>query len=209
MIQNGSYTAQTSKTEGLSRVYGNIVSRLYSSRAAIGKSTNGEDLLLPVLGNIYQILMPLNTLYVAIHAGLRAYKDRFYIVYADDSSVAQDQSSSIDKLPADSHDDEPITFDDNYWEEKRQGCWFCRTFLESPCSQQFKEWHQCVETNRRAGNEFVVECKEISKALFECTELNKVLMPGETSGDDNGDNTDSGNCSEVSSGDNVGEGGKD
>jgi hypothetical protein len=32
-----------------------------------------------------------------------------------------------------------------YWEKKKLGCPFCKSFLDSPCESPFKAWYVCVE----------------------------------------------------------------
>ena len=62
--------------------------------------------------------------------------------------------------------------DDAYWEKKKAECSFCRMFLESPCSSQFKLWSRCVDRAKEEEKDFKEECSIVSSALFACTSEN-------------------------------------
>lgn len=62
--------------------------------------------------------------------------------------------------------------DDEKWEEDKRKCSFCKHFLSSPCSTQFKHWSKCVDLAKSRGLDFVGSCKVFTKELMQCTSDN-------------------------------------
>jgi hypothetical protein len=59
--------------------------------------------------------------------------------------------------------------EDAIWEKQKEQCSFCRSFLLSPCAQQFKYWSKCVEVARSREIDYISACKRYTALLMECT----------------------------------------
>lgn len=104
------------------------------------------------------------------------YTASFKILLAlfNEKSLAQ-KSSSKDENISD------LDLVDEEWKEKSENCSFCRFFLSSPCSNQFKLWSKCVDKAKLEEVDFVAVCSEMTGALLECTSLNEEYFNGKTS----------------------------
>mmetsp|Transcript_5746 Transcript_5746/g.6269 ORF Transcript_5746/g.6269 Transcript_5746/m.6269 type:complete len:137 (-) Transcript_5746:71-481(-) len=59
--------------------------------------------------------------------------------------------------------------EDKKWEEEKQHCSFCRSFLQSPCKEPFKKWSRCVDRAKDKDVDFIEACQTYTRALMNCT----------------------------------------
>lgn len=55
---------------------------------------------------------------------------------------------------------------------EEETCGFCKFMKGGPCGDVFVAWESCVDSERKAGNDFVESCLVPTKALKECMEAN-------------------------------------
>ncbi len=67
----------------------------------------------------------------------------------------------------------PDVADDSEWEQDKQKCSFCRSFLQSPCKEQFKKWSKCVDKAKELDADFIESCSVYTRALMNCTQENE------------------------------------
>eukprot|EP00979_Chaetoceros_neogracilis_P016737 scaffold9262_cov287-Chaetoceros_neogracile.AAC.6 len=68
-------------------------------------------------------------------------------------------------------------------EEEKDSCPFCRFFLESPCSEAFQVWHECIKKSDKA-----TDCMVPFQPLKDCMEVNGITM-GEEESDESSEET--------------------
>jgi len=66
-------------------------------------------------------------------------------------AILYEQSSTLCQSHHERDEDSAPTIDDtkdagyDQEDEEKEHCPFCRFFLESPCSETFKVWHECIK----------------------------------------------------------------
>lgn len=96
----------------------------------------------------------------------------FNLTVCDDSLNLKEDKENITENPIDLTLDSIPIYDDDYWEMKRTSCSFCRMFLESPCAEEFKQWHKCIDLAKVNKEDYVECCRNISSSLFGCVNEN-------------------------------------
>jgi hypothetical protein len=92
-----------------------------------------------------------------------------------EETIDEDQEEEVEPKKA-RKPDHPIMIEDDTpendakWVEEKQHCSFCRSFLTSPCKEQFKKWSKCVDKAKEMEVDFIEGCSHYTKALMSCTE---------------------------------------
>lgn len=68
--------------------------------------------------------------------------------------------------------DDETNEDEEAWNIKQEQCSFCKSFLMSPCKDQFKKWSKCVEKSKDLDIDFVKACKMYTESLLICSSEN-------------------------------------
>jgi hypothetical protein len=104
--------------------------------------------------------------------------------YCEKSNKEKHQNETVEEEDEDEEEepkklkkpDHPIMIEDDTpendakWEEEKQHCSFCKSFLTSPCKEQFKKWSKCVDKAKEMEVDFIEGCSHYTKALMSCTE---------------------------------------
>jgi hypothetical protein len=92
-----------------------------------------------------------------------------------EETIDEDQEEEVEPKKARKPDHRIMIEDDTpendaKWVEEKQHCSFCRSFLTSPCKEQFKKWSKCVDKAKEMEVDFIEGCSHYTKALMSCTE---------------------------------------
>eukprot|EP01040_Poterioochromonas_malhamensis_P011337 gene11336-12351_t len=99
---------------------------------------------------------------------------RYFVSYCEENAQNNVQPSTEEVQEAKKPVEDIVIEDmseeeDKKWEEEKQHCSFCRSFLQSPCKEPFKKWSRCVDRAKDKDVDFIEACQTYTRALMNCT----------------------------------------
>jgi hypothetical protein len=76
-------------------------------------------------------------------------------------------------------DDAYKNYDEEYLQNKANGCSFCKQFIYSPCKIPFINWLHCIDKAKAEDRDYVESCKNVTRSLHSCVFENQEFFENE------------------------------